>query len=342
MLDVPHRRYNPLTGDFVLVSPQRVARPWKGQVETSPAAIMPRYDPNCYLCPGNERTSGSVNPQYLGTYVFTNDFPALLDVETAAGLEDSDLFRTDPVKGTCRVLCFSPRHDLTLPLMSVQELSDVVEVWCGQLEDLGKTYSWVQIFQNQGEMMGASNPHPHCQIWAIDGLPNEPQKEDVHQRSYYTSNQIPLLCDYIDEEAELDARVVILGEHWTVLVPYWAVWPFETLILPNRHVLRMTDLLGEERRELAEVLIQLTTKYDNLFEAPFPYSMGWHGAPFVDGDVSHWQLHGHFYPPLLRSATIKKFMVGYEMLAEAQRDLTAEDAAQRLIDSPSVHYSKTP
>jgi UDPglucose--hexose-1-phosphate uridylyltransferase len=225
--------------------------------------------------------------------------------------------------------------------MSVKEVSDVVDVWCAQLDWLGEVFSWVQIFQNQGEMMGASNPHPLCQIWAIDCLPNEPKKEDENQRAYSASNQRVLLCDYADEEVGLGVRTVISGKYWTVLVPYRAVWPFGTLILPQRHVPRMTDLEVDEREELAEVLIQLTTKYDNLFETPFPYSMGWHGAPFVNSDVSHWQLHCHFYPPLLRSATIKKFIVGYEMLAEAQRDMTAENAAQRLIESSTIHYSNS-
>lgn len=337
ILEKPHRRFNPLSGEFVLVSPQRATRPWQGQIETPRVAPQPGYDPGCYLCPGNSRTGGQKNPDYSSIYVFPNDFPSLID-DAEGFSEGTGLLRAESVKGANRVICFSPRHDLTLALMSREELAAVVAAWCIQTAELGSKYRWVQLFQNQGEMMGASNPHPHGQVWAIDSLPNEPQKEDTQQREYFAANQKVLLLDYLDQELALAERVIVHSHHWTVVVPFWAVWPFETLILPKRHVLRMPELTDEERTDLAQVLKDLMIKYDNLFEIPFPYSMGWHGAPFTEDDNDHWLLHAHVFPPLLRSATVRKFMVGYEMLAEAQRDLTAEQAAQRLRDLPTVHY----
>ncbi len=333
----PHRRYNPLTGEYVLVSPHRAKRPWQGQVEKLPPDDRPAYDPKCYLCPSNARTGGAVNPDYAHTYVFTNDFPALLPDTPVADGAASDLFRTESVRGTCRVICFSPRHDLTLPLMDQADIRLVVDMWAEQIEELGPTYRWVQIFENKGAVMGSSMPHPHGQIWALDTLPNEPHQEDIQQRNYWQENGRVLLVDYVEQEAEKRERIVVENEHWLAVVPYWAVWPFETLLLPRRHVLRLADLLDGERDALAEILKRLLTKYDNLFETSFPYSMGWHGAPF--GAYEYWQLHAHFYPPLLRSATVKKFLVGFEMLGEAQRDLTAEQAAARLQELPEEHYS---
>lgn len=334
----PHRRYNPLTGEYVLVSPHRMKRPWQGQVEKAPPDTRPAYDPTCYLCPGNERAGGAArNPDYTSTYVFTNDFAALLpDVPDAAS--NHPLLRPEPVRGTCRVICFSPRHDLTLPEMALPDIRTVVDVWAEQLTELGQTYRWVQVFENKGAIMGCSNPHPHGQIWALDTLPNEPARENGAQRAYFEREGRPLLLDYAALEAGQGARVVVENASWLAVVPYWAVWPFELLLLPRRHVLRLPDLAAAERDDLAAILKRLLTRYDNLFETSFPYSMGWHGAPFDDADNRHWQLHAHFYPPLLRSAAVKKFMVGFEMLGEAQRDLTAEQAADRLRSLSDVHY----
>lgn len=326
----PHRRYNPLTGEWILVSPHRTQRPWKGQVEKLQPEQRPAYDPNCYLCPDNERAGGLKNPTYESTFVFTNDFSALLPDTHPAVQPSSELLHMQSVRGTCRVVCFSPRHDLSLAQMSLPEIRTVIDVWTVQFLELGQQYRWVQVFENKGSIMGCSNPHPHGQIWALDALPNEPAKEDFHQRSYFSEHQQPLLINYLDQEMQSGERLVVENEHWVALVPYWAVWPFETLLLPRRHVLQLPDLNEIERHSLADILKRLLSSYDELFETSFPYSMGWHGAPFDHQDPSPWLLHAHFYPPLLRSASIKKFMVGYEMLAEAQRDLTPEQAADRL------------
>ncbi len=372
----PHRRFNPLTGEWVLVSPHRTKRPWQGQVETPPQEDRPQYDPDCYLCPGNVRASGERNPDYESTYTFTNDFAALLPDTPEATQTLHRLFSAVAVPGTCRVICFSPRHDLTLPEMAVEEVGAVVDVWAEQVADLGERYRWVQVFENKGEMMGCSNPHPHGQVWAGSALPNEPTKEDVRQRTYYQNAGVPLLVEYAALEAERRERIVVENGSWLAVVPYWALWPFETLLVPRRHILRLPDLDATERHALAEILKHLLTRYDNLFKVSFPYSMGWHGAPtgpastpaspqdhgrrvedtaqevlqaapgrdgedLSDGRYEHWQLHAHFYPPLLRSATVKKFMVGYEMLAEAQRDLTPEQAAERLRAQPETHHKMT-
>ena len=333
----PHRRYNPLTGEFVLVSPHRAKRPWQGQVEKTAPDDRPVYDPGCYLCPGNVRTGGDRNPDYLHTHVFTNDFSALLP-DTQAAHTSGGLFRLESVQGTCSVMCFSPRHDLSLAEMSNGEIRFVIDAWADETTRLGGTYRWVQVFENKGAVMGSSMPHPHGQIWALDELPNEPSKEDLRQKEYFAANRTILLADYAAEETERRERVVLENPDWLVVVPFWAVWPFETLLIPRRHVGRLPDLLPGERDSLADILRRLLVRYDNLFETSFPYSMGWHGAPYGEEDVSHWQLHAHFYPPLLRSASIKKFMVGFEMLGEAQRDLTAEQAAERLRSCPEVHY----
>ena len=355
--DHPHRRYKPLTGEYILVSPHRTKRPWQGQVEKAAPDIRPAHDPNCYLCPGNERAGGLQNPNYNGTFVFTNDFAALLpDVPDASPTHP--LLQTEAVRGTSRVICFSPRHNLTLPEMDLPDIRRVINTWADQTTELGQTYRWVQVFENKGAAMGCSNPHPHGQIWALDALPNEPFKEDSNQRRYWEENGRPLLLDYANVEGKKQERIVVENEHWLAVVPYWAVWPFEILLLPRRHVLRLPDLADDERDTLADILKRLLTRYDNLFETSFPYSMGWHGAPFPDPHLrealvaakqptgnlpevdlhAHWQLHAHFYPPLLRSATVRKFMVGFEMLAEAQRDLTAEQAANRLRQLSEVHY----
>lgn len=334
----PHRRFNPLSGEWVLVSPQRTQRPWLGQVEKTVIERLPAYDPECYLCPGNERAGGARNPAYTHTYVFTNDFSALLPEVPATKYEAHSLLHAEGVPGTCRVICFSPRHDLTLPEMSREEIRGVVDAWSEQSRELGNAYRWVQVFENKGTIMGCSNPHPHGQVWALDALPNEAAKEESHQRAYSAETGRPLLMDYLELEVKLSERVVVENEGWVALAPFWAIWPFETLLLPRHKVLRLHELEDAERDSLADLLKRLLTRYDNLFETSFPYSMGWHGAPNQEGDFSHWQLHAHFYPPLLRSATVKKFMVGYEMLAEAQRDLTPEQAAGRLRQLPDLHY----
>ncbi|HNT74589.1 MAG TPA: UDP-glucose--hexose-1-phosphate uridylyltransferase [Anaerolineae bacterium] len=336
----PHRRYNALTGEWVLVSPHRTKRPWKGQVEHAAPEVRPSYDPNCYLCPGNIRANGEHNPAYESTYVFVNDFAAVLPHTPEAEPSRNPLLRTESVRGTSRVLCFSPRHDLTLAEMAEADIRLVVDLWAVQVEELGATYRWVQVFENRGALMGASNPHPHGQVWALTTLPNEPAKEDRQQRAYFEEHSAPLLLDYVGLEASLQRRIVVENAHWLVVVPYWAVWPYETLLLPRRHILRMPELVDAERDALADILKRLLTRYDNLFETSFPYSMGWHGAPTGTdpGDVGHWQLHAHFYPPLLRSATVRKFMVGFEMLGEAQRDITAEQAAARLRELSETHY----
>lgn len=341
-VDHPHRRYNLLTGDWVLVSPQRTKRPWQGQVEKPPQEKRPVYDPNCYLCPGNERAGGNRNPKYESTFVFTNDFAALLSDTPEAPANDHAMLRLESEQGTSRVICFSPRHDLTLPEMDVEDIRRVVDVWAEQTVELGQRYRWVQVFENKGAMMGCSNPHAHGQIWAGTALPNEPAKEKRQQRAYFEAHGVSLLVEYAALEAAEQERVVVENEHWLAVVPYWAIWPFETLLLPHRHVLCLPDLSDVERDALAQILKHLLTKYDNLFQVSFPYSMGWHGAPTgpdADSqDYAHWQLHAHFYPPLLRSATVRKFMVGYEMLAEPQRDLTAEQAAGRLRALSEIHY----
>jgi len=334
----PHRRFNALTGDWILVSPHRTQRPWQGQQEQASTDTRPEYDPACYLCPGNARAGGLMNETYTSTFVFKNDFAALMAVEGEADTTNDVLFQSAPVKGECRVICFSPRHDLTLPEMNESDIRRVVDVWSAQMEELSKTYMWMQIFENKGAAMGCSNPHPHGQIWASNSIPNEPSKEDRQQIAYFERHQKPLLMDYLNQELAHKARLVVENDHWVAVVPYWAVWPYETLLLPRRHVQQITELTDAERTCLASIMKRLLTRYDNLFQTSFPYSMGWHGAPFNGKSNRHWQLHAHFYPPLLRSSTVKKFMVGYEMMAEAQRDLTAEQAAERLRGMSDVHF----
>lgn len=338
----PHRRYNPLTGEWIQVSPHRLQRPWQGRVEETPDVERPAYDPQCYLCPGNERAGGIRNPEYAHTFAFTNDFAALLPdvpiLDDSAGSDPDSLLRVQTVPGTARVLCFSPRHDLTLPELDTADIVRVIDMWIEQTAGLGQKYRWVQLFENKGELMGCSNPHPHGQIWGIDTLPNEPAQEDRHQRDYFADHGRVMLVDYAELELERRERVVIENDEWLVVVPFWAVWPFETLLLPRWPVRRLPDLRDNERGSLADILKRLLIRYDNLFNVSFPYSMGWHGAPFGTESVDHWQLHAHFLPPLLRSATVKKYMVGYELLAESQRDLTAEQAAARLREVDEVHY----
>ncbi len=337
---LPHRRYNPLTGEWVLVSPHRMKRPWQGRVEEPASEQLPEYDSDCYLCPGNTRAEGKANPEYSGTYVFENDFPALLDLPNGKTDLDDDqkaLFRSEKISGISRVICFSPNHAKTLPELELQQITELIETWQEQLQDLGSKYRWVQIFENKGAEMGCSNPHPHGQIWASDRLPTEIEKEDAHQRSYFDEHGNPLLLDFVEEELKKEERIVEKNSSWLAVVPYWAVWPFELLLLPRRNVKRLEEIDEQEKQELAEILKKILSRYDNLFQTSFPYSMGWHVAPY-DEKGDHWLLHAHFYPPLLRSARVRKFMVGYEMLAEAQRDLTPEQATKRLSKLSSIHY----
>jgi len=337
----PHRRRNPLTGDWVLVSPHRAKRPWQGAQERVAGAQKPSYDPNCYLCPGNRRISGAENPAYTHTYVFDNDFAALLG-DTPLVPEDADpLFVSARVEGACRVVCFSPDHRLTLAQMAPEAIVRVIDTWADEVTRLGERFDWVQVFENKGAAMGCSNPHPHGQIWALSALPTEAAKKDLNQADYLATHGRPLLLDYARAEAGRGVRIVVENDEWLAVVPYWATWPFETMVLPRRRqIAHLPDLTARERAALADVLRRLLVRYDNLFETAFPYSMGWHGAPQrTPGASAHWQLHGCFYPPLLRSATVKKFMVGFEMLGEAQRDLTAEQAADRLRALPEIHYT---
>ena len=336
----PHRRRNPLTGEWVLVSPHRMRRPWQGQTEAAPSHSLPEYDPSCYLCPGNERAGGQVNPAYTHTFVFDNDFAALR-ADTPDGTHQRNrLFQSQAETGVCRVVCFSPRHDLTLARMDLPDIRRVVNLWAEQVEELSRDerIGYVQLFENRGAVMGSSNPHPHGQVWATRRIPTEPAKEDREQRAYFECEGAPLLVDYLIAELAAEERVVVENEDWAAIVPFWAVWPFETILLPRRHRQHLPELSPAERNSLADLLKRLLTRYDNLFETSFPYSMGWHGKPASAGDHAHWQLHAHFYPPLLRSATIRKFMVGYEMLATPQRDLTPEQAAQSLRRQSETHY----
>jgi UDPglucose--hexose-1-phosphate uridylyltransferase len=323
----PHRRFNPLTGEWVIVSPQRTQRPWNGQTEPVVASAA-TYDPECYLCPGNERSGGARNPTYGATFVFTNDFAALMPDAPVPSSPSDELFRTDTGVGECRVVCFSPRHDLTLANMAQTDVVAVIELWRSQLEELAQRYRWVQIFETRGAISGASNPHPHGQIWASEFLPDEAVKELTAQRRHHASHGTRLLVDYVQREIELGDRLVTANESWVVVVPYWAYWPYETLVVPRRPVAALTDLEPDECDGLATILQTMLQAFDALFDTPFPYCSGWHGAP--RGEAAAWQLHAHFYPPLLRSADVAKIPASYELLANLQRDLTPEVAASQL------------
>jgi len=355
MANYPHRRVNPLTDEYVLVSPQRSKRPWLGQVEPANRSNLPSYDPSCYLCPGNDRSGGQTNPAYDATWAFENDFPAVLSSESPpAEIQSHPLLRHEAVHGACDVVLYHPRHDITMARMKPQDIEHIIEEWKRLYESRGKQsgIEYVQIFENKGAMMGCSNPHPHGQIWSLSTVPTLPAREIASLRKYATSGDCNpcLLCDYVQHEiseAVQGARVIYKNEQWTALVPWWACWPFEMLVLPhNRHVSSIAELLPTEVTALADVLSVVTVKYDNLFSTSFPYSMGIHQRPLPplgsaaakphEHDVCH--LHFHFYPPLLRSATVRKFLVGFEMLGEAQRDLTPEDAAGRLRECSREHY----
>jgi len=342
MLDLtqhPHRRFNMLNGSWVLVSPHRTQRPWQGQVEKSATTAQPPFDPACYLCPGNARAGGVRNPPYTSTFVFDNDFAALLPGTPAEGSNRAGLLIAEGEPGICRVACFSPRHDLTVSRMTAPDLELVVDTWIAQYIELGRLPSihHVQIFENRGEMMGASNPHPHCQIWASNSIPTEAAAEQRAQAAYRASRGTCLLCDYLALERECGERLVCENDSFAALAPFWAVWPFETMIIGKRHLSGMDEFDADERQGLADILKRITTRYDNLFGVPFPYTMGFHQRP-TDGEPHpEWHFHAHFYPPLLRSATIRKFMVGFEMLGMPQRDITAENAAARLRAMAEMH-----
>jgi UDPglucose--hexose-1-phosphate uridylyltransferase len=347
-------------GEWVLVSPQRTQRPWLGQVEEVPQEELTEYDPDCYLCPGNSRSGEKQNPNYGSTFVFENDFPALLPALQTTPVEENlqageklpgldpqqdqqqgwDFLQAQPEAGICRVVCFSPRHNASMPDLSVNQIKRVVQTWIDQTVQLGgeQFLKYVQIFENKGAQMGASNPHPHCQIWATEHLPNVPAKELLLQKAYLSENGSCMLCDYLRVEKQHAERIVVENDHFSALVPFWAVWPFEVLLLADRHVSGLLDLMPSEIESLADILLRLTTRYDNLFEIKFPYSMGFHQAPMDDLVHPEWHLHAHFYPPLLRSATVRKFMVGFEMLATPQRDLTPETAAERLRSQSETLY----
>lgn len=345
----PHRRFDPLRGRWVLVSPQRTKRPWLGETSQPDASPPVHYDPHCYLCPGNARAGGKQNPKYSSTFVFDNDYAALLPNNSPDSMgtpqRDPDplLLRAEAERGLCRVLCFHPDHSLTLAHMRVEEILPVIEDWRGQWNELGgrREISYVQIFENRGAMMGASNPHPHCQIWATEHIPDEPAAEIQNQLAYRANYGKCLLCSALDEEIKRRERIVCENGSFVALVPFWAVWPFEILLLSRRHFGGFDQITGSESHDLAEILRQITIRYDNLFLTSFPYTMGFHQRPTDGEEHPEHHFHAHFYPPLLRSATVRKYMVGFEMLGMPQRDITAEAAAARLRELPDRHYSES-
>lgn len=326
-----HRRFNILTGEWVLVSPHRTKRPWQGKVEQLPPQKRPTYDPNCYLCPGNERAGGALTPEYEDTYVFTNDFASLIENSGNDGFEKG-LLKAKGEQGICRVICFSKDHSLTIPEMSIEAIQKVVNLWVNEYLELGsKSFiNHVQIFENKGSIMGCSNPHPHGQIWAQSSIPGEAAKKCREQLSHWNTTGKSLLLQYLEEEIEARERVVCENEDFVALVPFWALWPYEALIIPRRHLQNIGQMSNKERQNFASIMKDLTQRYDRVFDTSFPYSSGIHQSPTDGKEHPEWHFHMAFYPPLLRSATVKKFMVGYEMLGEAQRDITAEIAAAKL------------
>ncbi|WP_166109357.1 UDP-glucose--hexose-1-phosphate uridylyltransferase [Pseudoalteromonas sp. Z9A5] len=345
LLESTHRRKNPLTGRWVLVSPHRNNRPWLGATEAVSESVLPKHDENCPLCPSNTRANGDSNPDYKYTHVFRNDFGALTpntSKQPQSTESDNDLFITDEASGECRVICFSPEHNKTLPELSQNALHEIVKTWKQNYTELTEQYKCVQVFENKGEIMGCSQPHPHGQVWAHSHLSTEIEAEDNQQLAYYKKHGTAMLADYVQKEQADKTRVVFENEHWLVVVPFWAAWPFETMLITKDNIQNFSQLNDAQTDSLAHALKVLTTKYDNVFNCSFPYSMGWHNAPANRGsDEQHWCLHAHFYPPLLRSATVKKHMVGYEMLGESQRDLSAETAASILQAASTTHYKDT-
>ena len=341
-IENPHRRYNPLTGEWILVSPHRSKRPWQGQVEKVIEELRPSHDSDCYLCPGNERIGGERNPNYEDVYAFQNDFSALLQNTPKGEYSDGNLFKAKSESGVCKVICFSPDHSLTVPEMKLENIRKVVDLWCKEYKELGdrEDIGYVQIFENKGAIMGCSNPHPHGQIWASGLVPLETSKETETQKEHFEKYGRTLLSDYLKSELEKKERILLENDSFVALVPFWAVWPFETMIISKREVSNLLDLTDEERTGLADIYKKLTLMYDNLFEVSFAYSAGLHQAPTDGEEHPEWHLHMHFYPPLLRSASVKKFMVGYEMLGTPQRDITAEGAAKRLRELSKVHYKQ--
>jgi len=338
--DKPHKRYNPLTDEWILVSPHRTDRPWEGKEESTQEEKKPEYKEDCYLCPGNERAHGDINPEYETDFVFTNDFASLLPDTQEETFEEKGLFKSKTVQGTCEVICFTPKHNLTLAEMGHEDIFQVVNLWERRTKELGQQFNWIQIFENKGAIMGCSNPHPHGQIWAIDDLPQEALKEKKTQKKYFEKNNSQMLIDYAEIESKKESRTIAENDEWIILIPYWAVWPFETLVLPKNQIGRLTQLSQKQKSSLATALKELLVRYDNLFKTSFPYTMGWHQTPFNMKNNEYWTLHGHFYPPLLRSADVKKFMVGYEMLSEPGRDLTPEEAAEKLNELSTIHYKQ--
>lgn len=338
----PHRRKNILTGEWVLVSPQRTKRPWQGEVSPTEEVIRPKYDPDCYLCPGNKRANGEINPKYKNTFVFTNDFSSLLEKIPSDVRNANDLLVTKNEIGICRVVNFSPRHDLTLAEMKEVEIQSVIETWKSEFKTLSEhpKINHVQIFENKGAIMGNSNPHPHCQIWAQESIPTEPAKESKQFTQYFKKNKRSLLSDYLKLELILKERIVYENSLFVVLVPFWATWPYETMLIPKKKYADLLAFKSEEIKSFANAIKVITVKYDNLFQTSFPYSSGIHQAP-TDGKAhKEWHFHMHFFPPLLRSASVKKYMVGYEMLAEPQRDITPEVSANVLRELSNIHYKK--
>jgi UDPglucose--hexose-1-phosphate uridylyltransferase len=337
-----HTRLNILTGEWILVSPHRMKRPWQGKVEEIPTDNRPVYDPTCYLCPGNTRADGSANPKYTKPYSFVNDFSALLKDTPIGKYDEEGILSARSESGICKVICFSPQHDLTIPQMTTEAIEHVIDLWQHEFRELSANpqIKYIQIFENKGEIMGCSNPHPHGQIWSSSSIPLELYKETTQQKKYFEKHHKSLLSAYLTIELEKQERIVVENEHFVALVPFWAVWPYETMIISKRHVQHVTQFTADEKRAYALVLKQLTSKYDNLFNMSFPYSAGMHQAPVNDGEHPEWHWHMHFYPPLLRSATVKKFMVGYEMLANPQRDITAEMAAEKLRSLSDAHYKE--
>ncbi len=338
--DFPHRRYNPLTGEWVKVSPHRTKRPWNGQTEETGTELLPEYEKSCYLCPGNERAGGSRNPDYKGVYVFNNDYAALLPETEFMEETVNDFIKGKTEKGICRVICYSDKHNITMARMSLKEIENIINIWKKEYTELSEHdfINHVQIFENKGAVMGCSNPHPHGQIWAEEFLPNIPHSEIYHQNKYSEKNKSCLLCDYIKYEIEQNERIIYRNRSFAAVVPYWAVWPFETMILPLRHITSINQLTESETADFADIFKKVTVKYDNLFKTSFPYSMGIHQSPTDGKDYSYTHMHVHFAPPLLRSATVKKFMVGYELMAMSQRDITPEKSAEVLKELPEVHY----